>query len=37
MVVVLPGAVGAEEADDLSFFHFEGDVIDGDSTSVSLG
>ena len=33
----LTGAVGAEEADDLSFFHLEGDVVYGDSTGVSLG
>ena len=33
----LPGAVGAEEADDLAFFHLEGDVVHGDSASVSLG
>ena len=33
----LAGAVGAEKADDLSFFDFEGDVVDSDSTGVSLG
>ena len=32
-----PGAVGAEEADDLALFHLEGDVVYGDSTCVSLG
>ena len=31
------GAVGAEKADDLSFFDLERDVVDSDSTSVSLG
>ena len=32
-----PGAVRAEEADDLALFHLEGDVVYGDSTCVSLG
>ena len=33
----LPGAVGAQEAHDLPLFDFEGDVVHGDSASVSLG
>ena len=33
----LPGAVRPEEAHDLPFFHFEGDVVYRDSASVSLG
>ena len=33
----LPGAVRAEEADDLALFHLEGDVVYRDSTCVSLG
>ena len=32
----LPGAVRTEKTNDLAFFHLEGDVIDGDRTSVSL-
>ena len=31
------GAVGPEKAYDLALFHFEGDVVYSDSTSVSLG
>jgi hypothetical protein len=33
----LAGAIGAEKTDDLPFFDLEGDVVDSDSTSVSLG
>ena len=33
----LPGAVGAEEADDLALFHLEGDVVYRDRACVSLG
>ena len=32
-----PGAVLAEESDDLALTHFEGDVFDRDIASVSLG
>ena len=32
----LSGPVGSEKANNLAFFHLEGDVIDGDGTSVSL-